>query len=74
MLDLSQPTPSGMSDLEHCRRLSMELNRLRIDSAKAGIDTIEYIGIDGQIHHEYYHGLRWNDRPATCGEYRSHSI
>lgn len=69
MLNLAQSKPAG-SDLEHFHRMGAELNHLRINSAKAGKKTIEYVGIDGKTRREYYHSGRWNDRPSKIRNYQ----
>lgn len=62
-----------MTDLEKCLAFARELTVRKVEAVKAGMQMIEYVGLDGKTHREYYHSGRWNDRPSKYGEYQQKS-
>lgn len=57
-----------MTALQQALEAARQINQIKANAIRTGKNVIEY-EYDGKIHHQYYHGSRWNDRPSAVAEY-----
>ena len=59
-----------MTALELMKQEAKRINEMKIAAIKDGTNKITIIGLDGKPRSQYYHSMRWNDRPSTVANYK----
>lgn len=58
-----------MTDLQMALKISGDIMRAKDEAIKNKTYKVSYVGLDGKVRNEYYHSMRWNDRPSSIGKY-----
>jgi hypothetical protein len=59
-----------MTDRERANEFFNKIVEMKKAAIKSGANQITYTDIFGNTRNEYYHSLRWNDRPASVRRYK----